>query len=151
MATTFETELNKLHLRLAALEEAPVPPELYPAESVFVNSKHKQTIIADGSGTGRYGQGDNWTQTGDGKDYPGSYGVGPEGIGSDGQPLKSFVPFEEPVDTLGVGNSIRVLNEEGNVIPSVFIVTSLSPQDVTYLRDGVASTVNRNRVVKVVA
>ena len=30
-----------------------------------------------GSGTGRYGSADHWTQTGDGTDYPGSYGVGP--------------------------------------------------------------------------
>jgi len=55
--------------------------------------------LADGSGTGRYGDGaDHWTQTSDGTDYPGSYGVGP--LGSDGQPLKPFVPFkegEEPV------------------------------------------------------
>lgn len=43
--------------------------------------------IADGSGTGRYGSGhDNWTFGSDGKDYPGSYGVGkPE----------PFVPTEE--------------------------------------------------------
>lgn len=53
---------------------------------------------APGSGTGRYGtDADNWTQTGDGTDYPGSYGVGPKG--SDGQPLKPFVPVtEEPVE-----------------------------------------------------
>ena len=45
---------------------------------------------ADGSGTERYA--DNWTQISNGKDYPGSYGVGP-----DGQPLK---PWESKV----VGN-----------------------------------------------
>jgi len=63
--------------------------------------------IADGSGTGRYGAGhDNWTQTGDGTDYPGSYGVGPQpGVGStaqaldsEGRPLKPFVPYTEPAN-----------------------------------------------------
>jgi hypothetical protein len=50
--------------------------------------------VADGSGTGRYGDGaEHWTETGDGRDYPGSYGVGP--TGSDGQPLKRFVPLPE--------------------------------------------------------
>lgn len=49
---------------------------------------------APGSGTGRYGDGaDHWTQTGDGTDYPGWYGVGP--VGSDGKPLEPFVPYQE--------------------------------------------------------
>jgi len=51
-------------------------------------------VVSDGSGTGRYGDGANhWTETGDGTDYPGSYGVGP--VGADGQPLKTFVPFKQ--------------------------------------------------------
>jgi hypothetical protein len=49
--------------------------------------------IVDGSGTGRYGDHDNWTQHGDGTDYPtdgASYDVG-----SNGQPLEPFVPSVE--------------------------------------------------------
>jgi hypothetical protein len=49
--------------------------------------------IVDGSGTGRYGGHDNWTEHGDGTDYPtdgASYGVG-----SNGEQLKPFVPYQE--------------------------------------------------------
>ena len=42
---------------------------------------------ADGSGTERY---DNWTQVSDGKDYPGSYGVG-----DTSKPLVPFAPTDE--------------------------------------------------------
>jgi hypothetical protein len=42
--------------------------------------------VSDGSGTDRYGSGpDNWTFSSDGKDYPGSYGVGVD---------QAPVPFE---------------------------------------------------------
>jgi hypothetical protein len=72
--TLIET-LRKFDDRLQAIED-----------KVFANS--------DGSGTARY---ENWTQRSDGTEYPGSYGVGP--LGSDGQPLKPFVPYSEPAPT----------------------------------------------------
>ncbi len=46
----------------------------------------------DGSGTGRYGGHDNWTFGGDGKDYPGSYGVGPETTHAPFVPLDPAAP-----------------------------------------------------------
>jgi hypothetical protein len=72
--TLIET-LRKFDDRLQAIED-----------KVFANS--------DGSGTARY---ENWTQRSDGTEYPGSYGVGP--LGSDGQPLKPFVPYSESAPT----------------------------------------------------
>lgn len=62
---------------------------------------------APGSGTGRYGDGaDHWTQTGDGTDYPGSYGVG--ATGSQGEPLKPFVPYSpDPAEAAAPGDPAR--------------------------------------------
>ena len=57
-------------------------PSLVPPQA-----PDQPVAAAPGSGTGRYGGHDNWTFGSDGKDYPGSYGVGPA----------PFVPFtEEP-------------------------------------------------------
>lgn len=81
---------------------------------------------ADGSGTARYA--DNWTQTGDGTDYPGSYGVG-------------------PVDTLKVGDTVRVTSAEGVVDPEARKVTSVS-NGLVYT-DGILIGYPRDHVVVV--
>lgn len=77
-------------------------------EVVAVSAVQPITLVATpgtvqipvaGSGTGRWGEHRVWTETGDGTDYPGSYGVGPEtttltpGVSSEGEPLKPFEPL----------------------------------------------------------
>ena len=103
-----------------------------------------------GSGTGRYGEGDNWTQHSDGTDYPGSYGVGPEGIGSDGQPLKPFAPGIQP-DILVVGSSFRILRVDQTVDPTVHVITAINLGVVTYESNGETLEVSRDHIVAVKA
>jgi hypothetical protein len=104
------------------------PPTLVVPKDVF----DKERAEADGSGTGRYGEGDNWTQTGDGTDYPGSYGVGPE---------------------LKVGDPIRVIEADGSVNPNVSAivkVTTESPDGmVVFIDGGDPNGYVRDRVVRV--
>lgn len=64
-----QTVVRDLEKRLEAIEG-----KLWPSD--------------DGSGTERYA--DNWTQVSDGKDYPGSYGVG-----DTSKPLVPFAPTDE--------------------------------------------------------
>ena len=130
---------------------------------------------ASGSGTGRYGEGDNWTQHSDGTDYPGSYGVGPDGFGSDGQPLKPFVPFKvvgsssvqpgafavpsvqpdasgvpavQP-NTFTVGSAFRILRANQTVDPAVHVITAINLGVVTYEADGETLEVSRDHIVAV--
>ena len=82
----------------------------------------------DGSGTGRYREGTNWTQISDGTDYPGSYGVGPD---------------------LVVGDSVRVVNDGGDVDPVVHVVTSVNADRITFEENKAPIVVKRAQVVKV--
>lgn len=95
--------------------------------------------IDDGSGTGRY---DNWTQTGDGTEYPGSYGVGAE--------KKPFVPYTEP-DVLVTGSAFRILKADQSVDPVVHVATAVSAGLVSYESDGETLEVSRDHVVSVKA
>ena len=72
-----QLEVESIEARLARVEAKLWPP------------------IEEGSGTGRY---DHWTQTGDGKDYPGSYGVGElkPFDHSEELPPAEIVPVQEP-------------------------------------------------------
>ena len=94
----------------------------------------------DGSGTGRYREGTNWTQISDGTDYPGSYGVGPD--------KKPFVPFDE----LAVGDLVRVIDEHSNVDPDIHKIVGVGPDSVavddgkTYTRDHVAKVIPASEV-----
>jgi hypothetical protein len=126
-----ETELHKLHLRLAAIESGPIPQHLQPASEVYQHSgvRAPENFGCDGSGTGRYPEGDNWTQHSDGLDYPGSYGVGNE--------------------TLVAGSDIRVLNLDGSVDPVIYKATTVTSERVTFERDGHEAIVPRSSVVKV--
>jgi hypothetical protein len=124
--------------RLANLAFQHPAPVVVPADVVAQEKEE-----AAGSGTGRYGDGaDHWTQTGDGTDYPGSYGVGPvatnfaPGTGSDGQPLKPFVPFDEsepvPADPSGLtGPETPVIEtkqySDGSSATGIAPVPDLSP------------------------
>lgn len=76
----------------------------------------------DGSGTGRYP--DNWTQTGDGTDYPGSYGVGLD---------------------LGAGDSVRVIDGEGGIDNTIRTVKAVG-KDTVIVDSG--ATYPRNKVVR---
>jgi hypothetical protein len=59
---------------------------------------------------------DHWTQTGDGTEYPKeSYGTGE---------LKPFVPYE-PADDLAVGDTVRVIEADGEVNQEARKVTSI--------------------------
>jgi hypothetical protein len=119
-----------------------------PAGTVYVDSEGKPRGVSDGtrivahdvpltpvlgpdvagSGTGRYGDGaDHWTQTGDGKDYPGSYGVGP--------------------DAIKAGDSVRVLGADGAVDPQIHKVVGVGPDSVA-VDDGISYP--RDRVVRVI-
>jgi hypothetical protein len=77
-----DTELDKLHQRLALLEgNNGHPAHLAPSPLIANNAQHPESQQGavkntDGSGTGRYHDNTNWTQVSDGTDYPGSYGVG---------------------------------------------------------------------------
>jgi hypothetical protein len=96
----------------------------------FANSE------APGSGTGRWGDHDNWTQHGDGTDYPlhgASYGV------------------EAGGNTLQPGAAIRVLKDDGTVDPPVHTVTSTSGSTVYFTRGGVTGSAERDHVVQVKA
>jgi uncharacterized protein with von Willebrand factor type A (vWA) domain len=92
--------------------------------------------IDDGSGTGRYP--DNWTQTSDGNDYPGSYGVGPSTA------QKTFVPFDDPIKS---GDQVRVIGSNG-VVDSVIHVVVGAGADTLAVDDG--NSYPRDKVVRVV-
>ncbi len=120
---------------------------------------------ADGSGTGRYGSHGNWTFEGDGKDYPGSYGVGPT---EPAAPLKPFVPFEAepaqvpaasvepvtpvvpPTDPIIVGSSFRIMRADKSVDPVVHVVKAIDFGLITYESDGETLEVSRDHAVPVV-
>jgi hypothetical protein len=88
-ALNLQVVVRELEKRLEAIEG-----KLWPAADGSGTERY-----ADGSGTERYA--DNWTQVSNGKDYPGSYGVGPEG-----QPLK---PWESKV--LGNGPAANTVHK----------------------------------------
>lgn len=85
------------------------PPTLTPKSLLTEQEELAGHTLSEGSGTGRYPEHDNWTQHGDGTDYPtdgASYGVAgnfPPGTGSDGQLLKPFVPFVQA----GIGPDVQ--------------------------------------------
>jgi len=97
--------------------------------------------INDGSGTGRYP--DNWTQTGDGNDYPGSYGVGPQS----GE-QKPFVPFTEDADPIKAGDQVRVIGANSVVDSAIHVVVGAGA-DTLAVDDG--NSYSRDKVVRVVA
>lgn len=69
-----------------------------PAILISTEAFEKEKAEAAGSGTERWPDGaDNWTQTGDGTDYPGSYNVGPQ---------------------LKAGDQVRVIESDGKINPN---------------------------------
>lgn len=109
---------------------------------------------ADGSGTGRYGSGDHWTQHGDGTDYPsegGSFGV-PQNASTAFTPLPAEAPVAPTVpvsDPIVVGSSFRILRADQSVDPTVHVVKALDFGLVSYESDGETLEVSRDHVVPV--
>jgi hypothetical protein len=95
---------------------------------------------ADGSGTGRYP--DNWTQIGDGTEYPGSYGVGAQS-----DELKPFVPFVEDSGPIKAGDYVRVIGSDGVVDSAIHSVVSVGA-DTLVVDDG--NSYPRDKVVRVI-
>ena len=106
-------------------------------ERLKVIEDHIWPPPADGSGTERY---DNWTQTGDGTQYPGSYGVG--------EP-KPFVPFDETKDPIVVGDSVRIITAAGEVDPAVHKVSGVSTAGEVFV-EGDEHPHHRDAVVRVI-
>jgi len=117
---------------------------------------------SDGSGTGRYGAHGNWTEHGDGTDYPSegaSYGV------AQNTPLSPFEPLDEnaPVapivpasqafaaspssDPLVPGSFFRILRADQSVDPVVHVVKAIDGDLVVYESDGETLEVLRDHVV----
>jgi hypothetical protein len=67
------------------------PPSFTPKSLLTEQEELAGHTLSEGSGTGRYPEHDNWI---DGASY-GVAGNFPPGTGSDGQPLKPFVPFTQ--------------------------------------------------------
>lgn len=115
--------------RLANVEHQNPAPVLVSTEAV---KEAVEEAKADGSGTLRYPDAENWTQTGDGTEYPGSYGVGPD---------------------LKVGDSVRVIESDGAVNPKLATISSItqeSPDGVIYfVEGGDPKGYFRDRVVRV--
>jgi hypothetical protein len=104
---------------------------------------------APGSGTGRYGAGEHWTQHGDGTDYPsegGSFGV-PQNTPVAEPAAAAFAPS----GTIGVGSSFRILRGDQSVDPAVHVVKALDFGLVSYEADGETLEVSRDHVVPVKA
>jgi hypothetical protein len=112
---------------------------------------------SDGSGTGRYGAHGNWTEHGDGTDYPG------EGVSFGVPQNKPFVPLdadapEAPVipakeafaaDPLVPGSSFRILRADQTVDPVAHVVKAIDGDLVVYESDGETLEVLRDHVVAV--
>ena len=76
-------------------------PRGYPIQWLEIQGGSGTGRYGDGSGTGRYGDNaDHWTQTGDGSQYPGSYGVGPETTHAPFVPLPDDAP-DAPIVPVG--------------------------------------------------
>lgn len=112
-------------------------------------------VSADGSGTGRYGAHGNWTEHGDGTDYPAqgaSYGV-PQNASTAFTPLPAEAPVAPTVpvsDPIVVGSSFRILRADQSVDPAVHVVKALDFGLVSYDSDGETLEVSRDHVVPVV-
>jgi hypothetical protein len=134
--------------------------------SVWTDAKFRAEFNvpeADGSGTGRYGAHGNWTEHGDGTDYPSegaSYGV-PQNkpfvpLDADA-PDAPIVPAAEAFaapssDPLVVGSSFRILRADQSVDPAVHVATAVHGGLVTYYESaGVTAQVSRGHVVPVKA
>ncbi len=107
-------------------------------------------VSADGSGTGRYGAHGNWTEHGDGTDYPAqgaSYGV-PQNT-----PVteSASAPTVPAVDPLIVGSSFRIMRADQSVDPVVHVVKAIDFGLVSYESDGETLEVSRDHVVPVKA
>ena len=102
-----------------------------PAVLISADAFEKAKAETAGSGTLRYQEGDNWTQTGDGTDYPGSYGVGPD---------------------LKVGDDVRVIEANGQVNPKVSRITKIDPGtsdgQIFFVDGGDSKGYFRDRVVR---
>ena len=129
--------IHDLRIRVEALEGNLVPAQ-----------QRAGYEPVSGSGSERWPDGaDHWTQTGNGTDYPGSYGVGPEE--TDG--LIPFVPLSAPIqsDGLAVGDSFRIIRADQSVDPAAHVATAIANDLVTYEAEGETLEVSLGHVVKV--
>ena len=119
------------------------------------------TLRYDGSGTGRWGAHGNWTEYGDGTDYPekgASYGV-PQNAPfvplDEDAPDASIVPASQAFaaapssDPLVPGSSFRILRADQSVDPVAHVVKAIDGDLVVYESDGETLEVLRDHVVPV--
>ena len=122
------------------------PDVKFRAKFEAASRASQEALSADGSGTGRWGSGDNWTQHGDGTDYPthgGSFGV-PQNA--------ELKPFEAFSDTFRVGSQFRIMKADKSVDPQIHVATAINDGLVTYYESaGKTAEVSRDHVVAVKA